>query len=425
MTPDPDASQRDPALERAWRAHSRETPPLALDRAILAAAHRAVGSGPQEAAKAARAATAPQRWWMPLAAAAAVGIVTVGLLQVTPEQDLVAPNERVAAVARGGADERKLPAAPAGAVVSDTLKERDAPSQAARPVDTEATTKKKQEARQEAPAAVAVAPPPAAPPPLTQAQAPSEHEQQAAMTGRLSARAPASEPPKPFPAEEQRKNAYAEAKRDAPAKAETGADASAGVGARLDAKVGASASANAAGAKARAPAAFARSPPGALADEAVAARKDAAGERSQLAADKLSAAASPARTAPMSGGAVPSPAATPPPAMAPMPRARESGFARDEAPRQAAASSPAPAPAPAAAPAPAPAPMLAKTIASSEEMRAKARDPDAWIVRIRKLRDEGNTPEAMRELRAFRDLVPDADHRLPADLLAWANTFRP
>jgi hypothetical protein len=45
-----------------------------------------------------------------------------------------------------------------------------------------------------------------------------------------------------------------------------------------------------------------------------------------------------------------------------------------------------------------------------------ARDPDAWIVRIRKLRDEGNTAQALRELREFRALVPDAEKRLPPDL---------
>ena len=69
--------------------------------------------------------------------------------------------------------------------------------------------------------------------------------------------------------------------------------------------------------------------------------------------------------------------------------------------------------------------MLAKKVASLDELRAQARDPDGWIVRIRKLRDEGNTAEALRELREFRNLVPDADQRLPADLLAWANTFKP
>jgi hypothetical protein len=49
----------------------------------------------------------------------------------------------------------------------------------------------------------------------------------------------------------------------------------------------------------------------------------------------------------------------------------------------------------------------------------KARDPDAWIARIRKLRDEGQTAEALRELKEFRDNVPDAEKRLPPDLRDW------
>ena len=49
-------------------------------------------------------------------------------------------------------------------------------------------------------------------------------------------------------------------------------------------------------------------------------------------------------------------------------------------------------------------------------MQTLARDPDAWIARIRKLRDEGNTAQALRELREFRALVPDAERKLPADL---------
>ena len=51
-----------------------------------------------------------------------------------------------------------------------------------------------------------------------------------------------------------------------------------------------------------------------------------------------------------------------------------------------------------------------------EDMRTLARDPDAWIVRIRKLRDDGNVAQAQRELKEFRALVPDAERRLPPDL---------
>ena len=56
--------------------------------------------------------------------------------------------------------------------------------------------------------------------------------------------------------------------------------------------------------------------------------------------------------------------------------------------------------------------------------RAKARDPDAWIARIRKLRADGDVQTAERELREFREFVPDADARIPADLRAWAATVR-
>ncbi len=70
---------RDPTLAAGWRTQSREMPPPALDAAILAAAHRAVGSAP-------RAATAealrPPRWWLPFAAAAVIGVVAVGLVQL-------------------------------------------------------------------------------------------------------------------------------------------------------------------------------------------------------------------------------------------------------------------------------------------------------------------------------------------------------
>jgi len=70
MTHEPDIPERDPALDAAWRQHSIEVPSAAMDAAILAAAHRAVGSAPEAATKAAAEATSPQRWWMPLAAAA-------------------------------------------------------------------------------------------------------------------------------------------------------------------------------------------------------------------------------------------------------------------------------------------------------------------------------------------------------------------
>jgi hypothetical protein len=59
---------------------------------------------------------------------------------------------------------------------------------------------------------------------------------------------------------------------------------------------------------------------------------------------------------------------------------------------------------------------VAQTQRFEQEMQTLARDPDAWIARIRKLRDEGNTAQALREIREFRALVPDAERKLPEDL---------
>jgi hypothetical protein len=94
-------------------------------------------------------------------------------------------------------------------------------------------------------------------------------------------------------------------------------------------------------------------------------------------------------------------------------RARENAAARDEPRTQ-------------AAPGASPPPPLAKQAAASlADAKQKARDPDAWIARIRKLRDDGNTAEAIRELRDFREHVPDADRRIPPDLRDLANAARP
>jgi hypothetical protein len=71
----------DPALAALVREHSSETPPAHVDAAILAAAHRAVDSAPRGAH--ARA-TQPWRWWMPLAAAAVIAVVVIGVLPLAP-----------------------------------------------------------------------------------------------------------------------------------------------------------------------------------------------------------------------------------------------------------------------------------------------------------------------------------------------------
>ena len=76
-----DRDLHDTALDALLRTHSAETPPPAVDAAVLAAAHRAIDG--EMRARPARA-TQPWRWWMPLAAAAAIGVVVIGILPMAP-----------------------------------------------------------------------------------------------------------------------------------------------------------------------------------------------------------------------------------------------------------------------------------------------------------------------------------------------------
>lgn len=73
-------SEIDPDLSARWRAASDEQPPAALDDAIRAAARREVGAKPGVF-------RATPRWW-PLAAAATVAAVAVGIVQMTPPEQV-------------------------------------------------------------------------------------------------------------------------------------------------------------------------------------------------------------------------------------------------------------------------------------------------------------------------------------------------
>ena len=437
MTTGPESPERDPALERAWRAHSREAPPAALDRAILAAAHRAVGSGPAEVAPA-REANRPQRWWMPLAAAATIGAVAVGLLQMSPQDaSIVAPTERIAAVAPQRELAKEAPAAAAAAApapapaagptptstpapaaastepaaqaaasapasrtspaasapASSPSSTAEAPSRAvsvpASPAAAnEAREDRKQDAQRPPPPPASVVPPmPPRPPaaPVPPASTPGARDTPA-VVGKLAERTP-----DPFPAASApRKAESAEMKAAAPA-----ADGAASAGAAAGGVVQA-----------------ARTEPtvAVAEDKRELARKDAAEADRQVAAaapPALAAPAPPAVRAPAPAGAA-APRAAPPPPAAEM-RARENATVRDASREQVA---------PAAS-------ALAKRAAPAEDARTKARDPDAWIAQIRKLRDEGRTAEAIRELRDFREFVPDADRRIPPDLRELGAAVRP
>ncbi len=79
-------SEIDPELDAKWRDASREQPPAALDNAIRAAARREVGARPGAFR------TTPR--WLPLAAAATVAAIAVGIVQMTPPEQ-VTPVERV------------------------------------------------------------------------------------------------------------------------------------------------------------------------------------------------------------------------------------------------------------------------------------------------------------------------------------------
>ena len=119
MTTGNETDPRDDALGKAWRAQSQDMPPPALDATILAAAHRAVGSGPRDAGKQAAEATRPQRWWMPLAAAATIGVVAIGILQIAPQAPVdIVVGERAEVAGRVAP---VTPAAPAKDAVSGNL----------------------------------------------------------------------------------------------------------------------------------------------------------------------------------------------------------------------------------------------------------------------------------------------------------------
>ncbi|HEX8010661.1 MAG TPA: hypothetical protein VF814_06975 [Casimicrobiaceae bacterium] len=93
-------------LDAAWRAASREEPPATLDAAIHAEARRAVGAAPGRKRN--------KHWWYPLAAAATVAVLAIGIARLTPPEQ-VAPTllTEQSAAPRSAASEAKRQAAPA------------------------------------------------------------------------------------------------------------------------------------------------------------------------------------------------------------------------------------------------------------------------------------------------------------------------
>lgn len=107
-----DEHERDPALAALYRQASDESPPLAVDERIRAAARRATGSRPALAGS-------PTRAWWPLAAAASIALIALGIVQLTPLEEASPVKPDVGSDAPPAA----LPAAPASSQPPITAKE--------------------------------------------------------------------------------------------------------------------------------------------------------------------------------------------------------------------------------------------------------------------------------------------------------------
>ncbi|MEO8738120.1 MAG: hypothetical protein ABI537_00285 [Casimicrobiaceae bacterium] len=379
-------ADNDREVAAAWRAASRDEPPGALDDALRAAARRAVGAGPARAKH--------MRTW-PLAAAAVMAVFAIGLLQLTPPEQVTPGLDADSSSPRQKLQDAAKPAGTAAPVVAEPAK-NDAPvTVAANSGATDAGS-----AKRDAPVSVpaspaasgAVSPTPRAPVAAPAKRNPAEAEapqRSAAVadgpTGeRFAARARKELAQAPAPEPEAKPQSPSAARLRDQTRGDA-ADATAETGRELDKKSKPEASARQEAAEA---AAKARAEP----FPATAAK------------DKFAAAAPAA------------PAPAPPPALAAAP-----------------AQAPAPAPPPAAPamnrPAPAPAEMTgalsAQRSAGSAALAEKLakdtvpRPADEWIKLIRKLQSEGRNDEAVKELKEFRAAYKErADALLPPDLRA-------
>ena len=88
-------SNRDAALERAWREASAEQPPSHLDAALIAAARKSVPDRGEQPNTPVPVRTPSRNWltqWQPLAAAAAVTGLAFVLVQMLPREPNLAPS---------------------------------------------------------------------------------------------------------------------------------------------------------------------------------------------------------------------------------------------------------------------------------------------------------------------------------------------
>lgn len=191
--------ERDPALDAAWRAQSTELPPPSVDAAILAAAHREVTSRPRAAGDDDTLAEArePSRWWWGLAAAATIGAIAFGVVQLAPFGAHDPTRATDMPSAESTARPAAVPAAPVTAEDTAPMKPQNASAASAGIARTEAPAREQAHmarAPEPAPAAKAVLPAPAPPPAGTRQRA----ETPTLASGERDA-PPPPQTPRPFP----------------------------------------------------------------------------------------------------------------------------------------------------------------------------------------------------------------------------------
>jgi hypothetical protein len=128
-------TERDREIDAAWDAASREEPPPALDAAIRAEARRAVGAAP--------GGRRHKHWWYPLAAAATVAVLAIGIVQLTPPEQ-VAPSivaEQSVAPREATNEPARQPASTDARVAAPPV---TAPAAAPPPVQAQSTQKRDQ-----------------------------------------------------------------------------------------------------------------------------------------------------------------------------------------------------------------------------------------------------------------------------------------
>lgn len=342
----------DDAVERAWREHSRETPPASLDDAILAAAHRAVGSKPAVAE-----AREPWRWWMPLAAAATIGAIAIGVIQNLPNEstepmivsDSTTGTREPAAESRTSAPAPVAPASPQPGIAPRAPETAGAARQQPATASVE---------RAAAPAATRAQPP---------AEAPSTRFAETPVTGKRR-----------VDTTTESKELLGSAK---PAAEQFAAQRAPDTQVAALAKRAEGDAADARKVERESTSGFVASPP-----------PVAAAAPAPAAASGLAAAPSGMRGAENATDAAARPKLAARAPATSMADAREAAAVRDRA---------------------------AAVPAGAQGSAVKA--PDAFVAEIRRLLAANDGEGAARELRAFRQAYADADTRLPVELRAWAS----